>query len=181
MGSTGGGPGPGRRRRLLIAAATVWGVLLLGLAFLSARDGEPTVREQRSLAEATAVVDRAVADLVSAAGPSTEVEGTGRETRTGCRISLIRDGAALTATLDLRAPDADPEALLDRISRDLPERYRAGVRSTAGEGGSPTLRADAGGFVTVRGRVSGPDTVTLTLETGCRPYTGTIPTGPSGD
>ncbi len=146
----------------------VWAVFLLVLAYLSVRRDEPTVREQRSLAQATSVVDRAVGALVVAAGPDVMVELADRRVRTGCRISLLRAGAILDVQVVVRGAAADGPVLLDRIAERLPSGYRAGVRR--GEGGAePTLRANAGEFVTIRGGVTGPGVVTLTLGTGCRP------------
>ncbi|TBL38290.1 hypothetical protein EYA84_09825, partial [Verrucosispora sp. SN26_14.1] len=51
-------PAPGPRwPRWLIVATVAWAVLLAGLTWRSARNDPPTVREQRTLAEAGPVVD----------------------------------------------------------------------------------------------------------------------------
>ncbi|PWU57244.1 hypothetical protein DLE60_24900 [Micromonospora globispora] len=51
-------PAPGRRwLRWLLAATVAWAVLLAVLTWISVRDDPPTVREQRTLAEAGPVVD----------------------------------------------------------------------------------------------------------------------------
>ncbi|MGC1214784.1 MAG: hypothetical protein WA890_26440, partial [Micromonospora sp.] len=57
-------PAPRRRwLRWLLAATVAWALLLAVLTWFSVHDDPPTVREQRTLAEAGPVVDRAVGEL----------------------------------------------------------------------------------------------------------------------
>lgn len=159
-------------RGWLRIVAAGWAVLLLAAAAASVRWDEPTVREQRSLAQAVPVVDRATADLIAAAGGSgVVVESTDRRVEKGCRITALRPGAELTSTVTLRIPAVDGADLLDRIAQRLPAAYRAGTRRAPGES-TPTLRADAGEFVAIKGVLTEPDTVQLTLRSGCRPTSG---------
>lgn len=144
------------------------------LAYLSVGSDEPTVREQRDLTQAVPVVQRALGDLIVAAGPEVAVELRPFEVEKGCRISAIRDGAILRQAVVFRVGDAP--ALLDRIAKELPAGYRAAVRRASG--GGHALRADAGEFVSVRGAVAEPGVVTLTASTGCRPADGFTPQDP---
>jgi hypothetical protein len=146
-------------------------VLLVVAAVFSALRDEPTVREQRDIAEAAPIVDRAVGELVAAAGPEPVVELGPRRLRTTCRLTLVRDGAALDAAVTFRTPAADAPALLDRIAERLPAAYRADVWH-GDDGTQHTLRADAGEFVAVKGSVPEPGVVRFTVGTGCRPAAG---------
>lgn len=163
----GSGPRPARRH-LLAAIAAGWAVLLVATAAVSVRRDEPTVREQRSLAQAVPVVDRATEDLIAAAGPDVVVELSGRRVQDGCRITPWRSGADLESGVIFRALPADGASLLDRIAAGLPASYRAGTRRVPGEP-APRLRADAGEFVVIKGTVTEPGVVEVTLRTGCRP------------
>ncbi|RZU71905.1 hypothetical protein EV384_0239 [Micromonospora kangleipakensis] len=160
-------PAPGRRwLRWLLAATVAWAVLLAVLTWVSVRDDPPTVREQRNLAEAGPVVDRAVGELLAAAGDGGAARLVPDALRRGCRITPFADGATLTRGVEVLLADDDVRGLLQRVADRLPAEWRAGVRVT-GEG--PVLRADAGEFVAVQGRSAGPGRVRLTADTGCRP------------
>lgn len=150
----------------MIAAA--WAVLLVVAAAISVRRDAPTVREQRDLAQAVPVVDRATEDLIAAAGPDVVVELAGRRVKEGCRLTLLRSGADLESGIIFRTSAADGASLLERIADRLPASYRAGTWQGSREA-TPRLRADAGEFVAIKGTVTGPGVVELTLRTGCRP------------
>jgi hypothetical protein len=154
------------RTRWIVVALVVWGLLLTGLAVWSHRRDAPTVREQRTLAEAAPRVTGAVTDLLAAVGDSAVPTLDPVRIASGCRITPLRDGAELTATIRLYAAPEATSALLERIASNLPARYSAGASATA-------LRADAGEFVAVRGRESSPGVVLVVVTTGCRP----VPSG----
>ncbi|MFG3699810.1 hypothetical protein ACGF5C_18095 [Micromonospora sp. NPDC047620] len=158
---------PASRRWLpwLLAATVAWAVLLTVLTWTSVRDDPPTVREQRSLAEAGPVVDRAVGELVAAAGDTAVL--TPPEIERGCRVTPFADGATLVRGVEAFVPAGGERALLEQVADRLPGHWRAGVRVTSDDG--PRLRADAGEFVTVEGTVVGDGRVRLTADTGCRP------------
>ncbi|MFD0969843.1 hypothetical protein [Plantactinospora endophytica] len=160
-----------RRRRWLLAGLVGWGVLLLVLTVVSVQRDEPTVKEQRSIAEAVPVVDRALGELVAAAGPDVAVELAERQVRDDCELTVLRDGATLDATVVVRAPEADVPVVLDRIAQRLPAAYQAVVRHSA-DGSRHALRADAGDFVAVEGGQRGPGVLEFTVSTGCRPVSG---------
>lgn len=170
---------PSNRRRILTATAVAaWAVLLLVLAYVSINRDAPTVREQRSLADARPVVQRALGDVIAAAGPDVVIEVTEPTVEENCRITPLRSGAVLRQAVRFYATESDESALLDRIARQLPADYRA--RSRPGPDGSAhTLRADAGEFVLVKGVLTEPGLVTVTADTGCRPAPLAFPS-PSG-
>ncbi|HEY3010586.1 MAG TPA: hypothetical protein VGJ63_21355 [Micromonosporaceae bacterium] len=160
-------PPPRRGRRWLIAAAAAWALLLAGTAYWSARHDPATVREQRSVGEALPVVERAAGRLAAAAGPDAVLEIVAPRLTTGCRITSARAGATLEQDVRIFVPPAEAAVQLDRLGDRLPEAYRVRVRHPAH--GDHTLRADAGEFVGIRGGVTGPGIITLTVATGCRP------------
>ncbi|MFI7603793.1 hypothetical protein ACIBTV_01570 [Micromonospora sp. NPDC049366] len=173
-------PAPARaRRRWLLVATVAWALLLALLTWLSVRDDPPTVREQRSLAEAGPVADRATGELAAAAGPTALVELTPPQLDRGCRVTPFADGAALTRGVEVTVPQGGERELLDRIAERLPAAWRAGVRLTPD---GLRLRADAGEFVAVDGRPAGEGRIRLTVRTGCRPLGDGYPpaTGPAG-
>ncbi|MFC0008117.1 hypothetical protein [Micromonospora siamensis] len=160
-------PGPTRGwARWLPALTVVWAVLLGVLVWVSVRDDPPTVREQRDLAQAGPVVDRAVGELLAAVGDAGAVALAPARVTPGCRITPMEDGAALERAVAVEFAGDDVRGLLERVAARLPGDWRAGVRVT-GEGAR--LWGDAGGFVAVRGRPAGPGRVLLTADTGCRP------------
>jgi hypothetical protein len=148
--------------------AALWLAALVALAYLSVRHDEPTVPEQRDIGAATAVVDRTIGELVAAVGNDAAIEISAPRLTAGCRVTPLRDGAALERSVTVRTRNGAAPAVLDGIARRLPPRFGATVRRDAA--GSPVLlRADAGEFVGVRGALAGPDVLTLTAATGCRP------------
>lgn len=154
-----------RRRWWVLLVA--WGLALTAAAFASARTGPATAREQRSVGQAQPIVDRALAEVVRAAGPSTVTELLGYDLRAGCQISSVRDGQELDRVVLFYPPVGGEAALLDRLAAGLPRGWEPVVRGRAS--GDVTLRADAGEFVGVRGGVVGPGQVRVTAGTGCRP------------
>ncbi len=147
-----------------MVATVAWGVLLAGLTWWSVRHDPPTVKEQRSLSQADPVVNDAVGRLVAAVeGEAWEL--TPARVQRGCRLTPWADGATLTRGLDVLVAGDSERALLERVAQRLPADWRAGVR-TGAEG--PRLRANAGEFVAVDGRVVTDGRVRLSATTGCR-------------
>lgn len=150
--------------RWLLVATVAWAVLLAGLTWWSVRTDPPTVREQRTLGQAVPVVDGAVGHLVAAVdGEAWEL--TPAEVERGCRITPMDEGASLTRGLDVLVAAGGERGLLERVAQRLPADWRAGVGSGAD---GPRLRADAGEFVPVEGRVVADGRVRLSAATGCR-------------
>lgn len=160
-------PTPARRRRWYALATALWAVIVVATAYVSTGRDEPTVREQSSVAQARATVDRAVNGVVAAAGPDAVVS-VSPFTRLGtCRISPVRDGEEWEQVVVLRTRDGGEGPLLDRLAAGLPPEY--GARARHGDGGRHTLRADAGDFVAVSGEVAAPGEIRVSVTTGCRP------------
>jgi hypothetical protein len=157
---------PSRRGRWLVAVVVAWAAALGVLAYVSVRNDPPTVRDQRTIGEARPLVDRAVGELAVAAGSDGVLSISGYEVTGGCRITPFRSGETLERDVTIYTAETDAPALLDRIAERLPRSYEAGVRHGQEH---DTLRADAGEFVSVRGGVTAPGVVILTVDTGCRP------------
>ncbi|MCW3844801.1 hypothetical protein ONA70_32450 [Micromonospora yasonensis] len=151
--------------RWLVPATVAWALLLAGLTWWSVRHDPPTVKEQRTLGQAAAVTDRAMGRLVAALGDGAW-ELTPPRVERGCRVTPLTDGAALTRGLDVPVPAGSERALLDHVTQRLPADWRAGV---ATEAGRPRLRADAGEFIAIDGRVVADGLVRFSAATGCRP------------
>jgi hypothetical protein len=149
-----------------VVVSVAWAVLLGVLAYVSVRNDPPTVRDQRSTGQARPLVDRAVGEVAVAAGSDAVLAISGYDLATGCRITPLRSGETLKREVTVYTSQSDGPALLDRIADRLPRSYEAGVRHGRDE---HTLRADAGEFVAVHGRVTAPGVVTFTVGTGCRP------------
>ncbi|WP_428963381.1 hypothetical protein [Micromonospora fluostatini] len=183
--------------RWLIAATVAWAVLLAALTWISAGRDEPTVREQRTLAEAAPVVDRAVGAVLGAAGTEPVVLLGPDRLDPGCRVTPFVEGATLVRAVEIVAPADQARPLLERIAAGLPAEYQARVRVS--DRGA-RLSADAGEFVTVTGEfvdaggepvtaADGPDApgrVRVSADTGCRPLGGyeqlaAPPAGPEVD
>jgi hypothetical protein len=147
-------------------AAIGWAVALVLAGYLSARNDPPTVREQRSIAQAAPVVDRAAGELVAAAGPDAVLEVSDRRLTSGCRLTAARPGATLERSVSIRTAAADGPAMVDRLAGRLPAGHQARARHS---GAIHQLRADAGEFVGISGGVTAPGVVTLTVSSGCRP------------
>lgn len=143
-----------------------WALVLGGLAYLSVRNDPPTVRDQRSIGEARPLVDRAVGELAVAAGSDAVLSISGYEVTGGCRITPFRSGETLERDVTIYTGQTDGPALLDRIADRLPRSYEARVRHGREH---DTLRANAGEFVSVRGGVTAPGVLVVTVGTGCRP------------
>ncbi|MFG1881367.1 hypothetical protein [Micromonospora sp. NPDC049102] len=155
-----------RGRRWLLVGTVLWALLLAGLTWLSVRNDPPTVREQRTLAEAVPVVERAVGELARAAGTAGLLELGPARVSAGCRVTPLADGAKLRREVGVLAPAGTERTVLTAIADRLPATWRAGV----GPGlDGPELRADAGEFVAVEGRPTGDGRLRLTVDTGCRP------------
>ncbi|MDG4784101.1 hypothetical protein O7614_31055 [Micromonospora sp. WMMD961] len=160
-------PTPARPwRRRLLAATAAWAVLLAVLTWTSVRDDPPTVREQRSLDQAGPVVDRAVGELVRAAGAAGMLELSPPRVAEGCRVTPFADGARLRRDVGVLAPTGTERAVLAGIAERLPASWRAWVGSGLN---GPELNADAGEFVAVEGRPTVDGQVRLVVDTGCRP------------
>jgi hypothetical protein len=184
-------------------ATVVWALVVAATAYVAARTGSPTAREQTTLAEARATVDQVVVQVATSAGNDVVTALSGYEVSTGCHITTARRGTSLDRVIRLYTPAGTETDLLKRLAHALPPSYHAGMTHRLGDStpsgspspsgsrapsGSPTvggsatlLRADAGDYVGLRGEVSGPGEVRVEVDGGCRTGTdlGVPETGPA--
>jgi hypothetical protein len=156
----------------------LWAIVLAVIAYASVRRGDATVRDQSSAADARPVVDRAVGELAAAAGAAGVLHISGYDLERDCRITPVRSGVTLTREVTIYAREADGPGLLDQIVKALPAGYDAVARHTAK---AHALRADAGDFVAIRGSITSPGVVSLSVDTGCRPAGDIELTEPAAD
>jgi hypothetical protein len=163
-------PPAARRRWWLTGVVVAWALLLAGLAVWSVRHDPPTVPEQRDIADALPVLQRATGFTLAAA------DGTDRTVTLGeltfdrdCALTPVRKGVEATREITVRVqPGQVPGALRD-IARALPAEYAATARHNQA-GTRYGLRADAGEFVSVDTTADSDATIfTLLVSTGCRP------------
>jgi hypothetical protein len=158
---------PRRPRRWLVVLTVAWLLVLAVAAFIAARRGDATIRDQTTVEQARPHVDEAVALLAEAA----TADGLGVvavapfELVGECRVSVFRGGERYRRGLTVVVAPGTESALLERVAARLPERYDIGVRT----GAAPRLVADAGYWVTLSGTVVSPGEVRFYADTGdCR-------------
>jgi len=152
-----------RRRRVLLAVALVWGLVLATVGIWYSFHGRPTAREQTTIAQAQPVVDRAIENVVRAAGLAAVPAVFGFGKVSDCDVTPIRGGVRYERTVWLYTAAGGEADLLDRIVDGLPARYKAEAHGTP-----HTMTADAGFFVTVNGSIPVPGLVSVKAGTGCR-------------
>jgi hypothetical protein len=157
-------------RRWLVAIVLAWVLALAGLASWSIRHDSPTVPEQRDIAQALPVLQRAAGAMAAAAqGPDRAVVVGALHLDRGCRITPVRKGVEATRDVTVHVQADRARAALDAIAAALPDDYRARVaQSNAGK--RIGLEADAGHYVAVDAdTLAGAQVFTLEASTGCRP------------
>src|SRR5262245_48671531 len=147
--------------------SVVWAVALVVGAVWYSLHGRPTVREQTTIANARPAVDRAIVDMVGAAGTAPLVSVSGFERIGSCHITPIRPGAEYRRVVDFYTPRGTESTVLHGIASRLPHRYGAAATS-GGARAKPSLFADAGDYVSVEGSVPSPGVVEVSALTGCR-------------
>jgi hypothetical protein len=171
-------PDPGRRR-LLIGLSAGWALVLLVGAVWYALHGRPSVREQTTVAQAQATVDRVIGEVVAAAGPGTVPAVSGYDQVESCDVTPVRTGARYDREAWLATGPGTERALLDRIAGALPPGYRPELAGSSASA-SPKLLADAGDYVAVTGTVDRPGLVLVSASTGCRPLGNRPAADPTG-
>jgi hypothetical protein len=150
-----------RKRTWVTLAVAAWSVTLLALAVWSYRNDPPTVPGQTTAAQARATMDRVTGEL-RAVSPSPRI---GEYAEQKCDITNAREGVALRRELTFATQPGGESGLLRSIAAGLPRAYHA---QTSGSDDTVGLYADAGDFVTVRGRRADSGEVLVTLASGCR-------------
>jgi hypothetical protein len=163
-------PGEKRRRRMLVAVVVAWGVVVAGLAAWAIGHDPATVPEQRTIGQALPAFRAAVGSVFAAAGgPGRAVVLDELRVQTGCRVTPVRHGVALTRDVTVYVRAGDQRGDIEVIAAALPAGYRAQV--TSSEGGTRFgLHADAGSFIAVDLQADvGDAALTVEVSSGCRP------------
>jgi hypothetical protein len=158
------------RRRTLVWVVAAWGVVVAGLAVWAVGHGAPTVPEQRTVGEALPPFRAAVGNLFAAsAGPGRAVVLGALQVESGCRVTPVRHGVALSRDVTVYVRAGDQRADIEAIAAALPAAYRAQV--TASQGGTHfRLHADAGNFIGIDLDADiGDAALTVEVSSGCRP------------
>ena len=150
-----------RKRTWVILGVAAWAALLIGLAVSSYRTDPPTIPGQTTVAQARTTMERVTGEL-QAVSSSLQI---GEYAEQQCDITNAREGLALRRQLTFTTPPGGEATLLRSIAAELPTAYHA---RTSGSDDTISLYADAGTFVTVRGRRADPGEVIVTLASGCR-------------
>jgi hypothetical protein len=159
------------RRPRLVAVVVLWILVVTGLGLWSVWHDPPTVPEQRDLAEAMPVLERATGAVFQAAtaGRDRAVVVEDVRVRPGCRVTPVRSGVEATrvVTVYVRGDGALP--VLKAIAAALPAGYQA--RADASSSGRRVgLEADAGGYVLIDARAdASTQALLMEISTGCRP------------
>jgi hypothetical protein len=169
-----------KRRRWLVGLVIVWILVVAGLGFRSVRNDPPTVPEQRDIAQALPVLERATGALLAAAAAGTDRAVVLGELRArDCRITPLRPGVEATRDVTVYVPADRALKVLEEIAAGLPDAYRAEAADSSG-GRRIGLHADAGGFVAIDAAGdAGAQVVQLRASTGCRPTAKGAATGPA--
>jgi hypothetical protein len=166
-----------RKRLWVTVGLVVWAVFLVAAGAWSARNGEPTVREQTTIVEALPTVDRALAVVVTAATGPRAVVGVGgyEQTDPACEAGN-RTGERYQRVATVYVVPGTEGDLIDRVGVGLPGDWEPSVRH---RDGLHSLRADAGFYVRLTGSMIGTGEVRFTADTGCRILGGTVPRAPA--
>lgn len=169
-----------KKRWWLVAVVAAWAVLLAGLAVWSVRHDPPTVPEQRDIADALPVFQRAAGAVVAAAdGPDRAVEIGALQFDRDCALTPVRDGVEASQEVTVRVRADQAPTVLDSIARALPKAYAPAIRHNA-QNTRHVLRADAGEFVGVDATADDDSTVfALRVSTGCRPVAAGVDLDPA--
>ncbi|GIH12348.1 hypothetical protein [Rugosimonospora africana] len=163
-------PADPRRRRVLVAVCCAWALVLLAGGVWYALAGRPTVREQTTAAGAEPTVDRALGQVINAAGTGVVPAITGYDEVTTCAITPVRPGVRYDRVVFLATRPGTESGLLDRIVAGLPHSYRpSAVHPKSGGLTAQRMSADAGDYVQINGSVDRTGLVQVTAGTGCRP------------
>lgn len=150
-----------RKRMWIVLGVAAWAVALIGLAIWSYRTDPATVPGQTTVAQARATMDRVTGELQSVSS-SLQIGEYAEQT---CDITNAREGVALRREVTFTTQPGGEATLLRSIAAGLPAAYNA---RTSGSDETISMYADAGTFVTVRGRRAADGEVIVTLASGCR-------------
>jgi len=158
---------------VLLWVVVAWGVVVAGLAAWGVWHEPATVPEQRTVGQALPAFRAAVGNLFAAAsGPGRAVVLGGLRVESGCRVTPVRHGVALTRNVTVYVRAGEQRADIEAVAAALPAAYRAQVTSSRG-GTQFALHADAGNFIAVDLDADvGDAALTIEVSSGCRPVGG---------
>jgi hypothetical protein len=159
-----------RRRWWLTGVVVAWAVVLTGFAVWSVRNDPPTVPEQRDIAAALPVLQRATGVTLAAADAADRVVTLGELSfDRDCALTPVREGVEASREITVRVQPGQMPGVLQAIARALPAGYAATARHNEART-RYGLRADAGEFVGVDTTADADASAfTLLVSTGCRP------------
>jgi hypothetical protein len=133
-----------RARRLLLIGVLALLVIAGGVTAGAVWWRWDTAR-QPTVGDAVATLDRAVSDVLVAAGPDAAVAVGGVVRSSVCRINALRTGGIFTASADLYTDPAGEDSLITAIAQRLSGAYA--VRRGVAVSGVRPLEADIAGRV----------------------------------
>ena len=146
---------------IVVAAVSVLLVLAGGAAAWWRWDGD----RQPRVEDAVAVMTRAVADAVVAAGPTAAVAVSGVLRSTECRINAFRQGGIFTANADVYTDPGGEEALITAMAEPLSRSYP--IRRGAAVAGVRPASADLPAGVRLSIRRLSAGWLSVSARTGC--------------
>jgi hypothetical protein len=163
-------PRPEARRWWLVGIVSAWIVAVVVLGWWSVRNDPPTVPEQRDIADALPVLERATGVLFAAATADDRAVVLGDlRVSPDCSVTPVRGGVEASREITVYVQADQALAALEEIAAALPAGFRAEAGASSG-GRRVGLHADAGGFVAID---AAGDSTTQVLQlrasTGCRP------------
>jgi hypothetical protein len=145
---------------------TVAGVLVLAaLAGGGAAWWHWDTGRQPQVRDVVATMNRAVADIVVAAGPDAAVAVSPVVRTTDCKLGFLRTGGIFTARADLYTNPGGEDALLTTIGQQLPSGYE--VTRGPAIAGTRSLRATGEATVGVSVQRLSPGWLTVIARSGC--------------
>ena len=154
-----------RARRLVVIGAVALLLVVAGGATAGALWWRWDTARQPTVGEATAAMDRAVSDVVVAAGPNAAVAVSGVVRATECQINVFRHGGVFTANADLYTDPGGEDSLISAIAQRLSAAYPV-HRGPAVAGVSP-LQADVTGGVELSVRKLSEGWLSVSARTPC--------------
>ena len=134
-----------RRRWWLIAVVAAWIVAVAVLGWWSVRNDPPTVPEQRDIADALPVLDRATGAMFAAATAEDRavVLGDLRVSR-DCTVTPVRGGVEASRDVTVYVQAGQALTALNDIAAALPPDFRAEAGGSSGAAGSACTPTPAG-------------------------------------
>jgi hypothetical protein len=161
---------PKKRRWWPTALVVAWALVIAGFAVWSVRHDPPTVPEQRNIAEALPVLQRATGHVLAAADAADRTVTLGELSfDRDCALTPVWAGVEASREVTVRIQAGQLPGTLQSIARALPAEWAAVARHNQAST-RYGLRADAGELVGVDTTADAGATVfSLRVSTGCRP------------